>query len=85
MRRGVVTKNGIVQLNSGRRTQMAFHIDEGLLRELREMSARTGLTQRAIIEAGARRQLKELHRQINRGQLAVMEILDNEQSINEEL
>lgn len=67
----VKTKNGIRQIDSGYRPQIVFHTSEPLLRELREMASRTGLSQRSIIEAGVRRQLSELTRQLNKGTLPI--------------
>ncbi len=66
------TRHGIPQLDNGYRPQIVFHTSEPLLRELREMALRTGLSQRAIIENGVKRQLRELNRQIEKGQLATM-------------
>ena len=65
------TRNGIPQLDSGYRCQCVFHTSETLLREIREMASRTGLSQRAIIEAGVRRQLSELTRQLNKGKIPI--------------
>ena len=75
------TKNGIPQINSTYRRQLVCHTSETILRELREMAARTGMSQRSIIENGIKRQLRELQRQIDKGQLPVIDgDIENEAS-----
>ena len=64
-----LTKNGIIQLAGPNEAKLVhFRTNETIYLQLRDMSKRTGLSMRSIIEAGAKRQLRELERQLAKRQ-----------------
>jgi hypothetical protein len=68
-RTSCLNKNGIPRISAGQNTRSAliFEVSPETRSRLRLVSEKTGISQRKILEAGARRQLREIERQLKKG------------------
>jgi hypothetical protein len=70
-----VNRNGIRQIRDSEniRNAILFDVDPETRTKLRQISRETGISQKRILEAGTRRQLRELERQLRRGVVGLSE------------
>ncbi|MGO8822068.1 MAG: hypothetical protein ACLQO6_12710 [Desulfomonilaceae bacterium] len=70
-----VNRNGIRQIRDSENSRNAilFDVDPETRTKLRQISRETGISQKRILEAGTRRQLRELERQLLQGVVGVSE------------